>query len=236
MTRLLATMKLDFTIQQRNNLYTISIGLAILLTLIARFAFDRAMLTATLPAMFVLGIGGTTYMFLAGMIIFEKNERTLNSLIVTPLTTWEYIASKGVTLTALALLEATIITAFSYGLRINLFALYGGLLLLALLNLLISLGVVVRYDSVTDFLVPSFVIVILIELPLLMQIDLGPIVNAIWYAIPTTAPYLLLQAAYAPIAGWQIAYGILYSFLWLVPLAWWAYRAFQHHIIEQAGS
>jgi fluoroquinolone transport system permease protein len=236
MTRLLSTMQLDFKVQVRNNLYQISIGLAILLMLGARFAVPREMLGTILPTFFWLGIGGTTYMFLAGMMIFEKNEGTLSGLVVTPLTIRDYITSKAVTLMVIAFVEATIVILLSYGWRFNVLYVYGGLTIIGLMYLFTSLILVVRYDSVTDFLVPSIVIMVTAQLPMLILADLGTIVNSMWYIIPTTAPFLLMKAGFTEIPTWQLVYGIVYSLITLVVLALWAHRAFDRHIIQTGGS
>lgn len=236
MTRLLSTMKLDMTVQYRNKLYHITLGLAALIVLGAVFFLEKAQLRSVLPAFFMLGVGGTTYMFVAGMILFEKSENTLSGLIVTPLTTRDYMVSKVVTLVILAALEASITIFIAYGFGFNWLLMYGGLILVAAMMVLIGIITVVRYDSVTDFLVPTIFIGIGTELPVFMLFDFGAFFNALWYVIPTSAPFLLMVGGFNDIPAWQLAYGVGYSLLWIAVLGYWAHRAFEHHIVMMGGN
>ncbi len=108
MNRLLSAMKTDVTVQLRNNLYSIGIGVGILVAVALSQLARPDQLFLAVPTLMLLVIGGTTLLYVAGMILFEKDEGTLNMVIVSPLRTWEYLASKIITLTALATLESAI--------------------------------------------------------------------------------------------------------------------------------
>lgn len=236
MTRLANTMKLDVILQVRNKIYHISIGLALLIAAIMRGFFTQTALETALPAFVLVAIGSTTYLFVAGMMIFEKNERTLDGLIVTPLTTQEYMTSKAVTLTLLATLETSIIILLSYGFGFNPLYLYSGILLLGFMMVLMGIIQVVRFDTVTDFMVPAFAIGIITQLPIFLLFSFGEAIRGLWYIVPTAAPFILMRAGFADMLPWQILYGFGYSSLWIIGLGIWAQRAFDHHIIMKGGS
>ena len=65
-----------------------------------RSFFPHDSLPIVLPVFFLLFLGGSTYIFVAGMIILERGERTLDALAVTPLGFREYLGSKVATLSA----------------------------------------------------------------------------------------------------------------------------------------
>ncbi|MCB0553945.1 MAG: hypothetical protein KDD02_10365, partial [Phaeodactylibacter sp.] len=46
---------------------------------------------------------GLGLMFIGALYLFEKNENTLQALSVTPLRAWQYLASKTITLSLIAL-------------------------------------------------------------------------------------------------------------------------------------
>ncbi|MEL6271374.1 MAG: hypothetical protein AAFR22_16320 [Chloroflexota bacterium] len=236
MTRLLSTMRLDVTLQARNKLYHISIGLALLIAVAMRSFFPQDMLGAAIPAFVLMAIGGTTFMFVAGMIIFEKNENTLDGIIVTPLRVREYLFSKTVTLTLLATLETSVIILLSFGFGFNGLLVYTGMVLLGAMMVLMGIIPVVRYDTVTDFFLPAGIIGVITQLPIFLLANLGAGLDALWYAIPTAAPFVLMLGGFDGISTWQLIYGVGYSVLWIAGLSVWAKIAFDRHIILMGGS
>ena len=213
MKRLVATLWLDFTLQLRSKLYAIGLGVAVFIGLVLRWFFEEEQLRVLLPALFLLALGSTTYLFLGGMVIFEKGEHTLDAQKVTPLRLDEYLASKLATLSLFAALESVIVLAIAYGFSgLRLLPLAAGLLVMGMLYTLIGLVQVAPHDSVTEFLMPgAFVVSGAIHLPVIDHLGLWP--SPLWYAWPSQAPLLLMRSAFTPIAPWQAAYAVGFSLL-----------------------
>ena len=74
-------------------------GVALVVGLAARYFLDPEVVKLLLLVFFLGALLGTTYMFVAAMVLFEKGESTLDAVIVSPLPTRDYILSKVVTLT-----------------------------------------------------------------------------------------------------------------------------------------
>ena len=160
MKRLVSTVLLDMKVQGRNKLYVIGIGVALVLGLSMGQLFETDTIRIMLPALFLGSLGGTTYMFVAGMVLFEKSERTNDALSVTPLRRRDYILSKTITLTAFATVESVIVLVTAFGVRgFNVAMLAAGILSMGALFTLIGLAQVVRYHSVTEFLVPGGIVI-----------------------------------------------------------------------------
>ena len=106
MTRLLSAMKIDVRVQIRTKLYAIGIGAGILVAVALSQLAGPDQLFSVVPTLMLLVVGGSTLLYVAGLILFEKDEGTLKAIIVSPLRTSEYLWSKIITLTALATLEA----------------------------------------------------------------------------------------------------------------------------------
>ncbi len=100
MTRFLSAMKIDVIVQVRNNLYAIGIGVAVLVGVMVSQLARPNQLPSIVPALMLLVIGGTTLLYVAGLILFERDEGTLHAVMVSPLRTSEYLWSKIITLTA----------------------------------------------------------------------------------------------------------------------------------------
>jgi len=239
MTRLIATLRNDVTVQVRNNLYTIGVGVALLIGIALSQLMSAEDLNPSIPVLMLLVVGGSTLLYIAGMIIFEKDEGTLNAQVVSPLRTNEYLVSKTASLTFLATLEGSIMIAIPVFwlsrtqevAAFNPLILLVGILAIGVIYTLLGLILIVRYDSITDFLVPVLVIAIVLQLPFLHFMGL---INApAMLVIPTSAPTMLMIGAWGGLETWEWVYAIVYTSALIIGLAIWSYRAFQTHIIAK---
>lgn len=230
MSRLAATLRLDATVQWRNRFYYIGIGLSLLLALAMAQFVEHDMLSGTLPLLFLFAIGGTTMLYVAGLIIFEKDEHTLEAVIVSPVRTNEYMISKVITLTFLATLESVIVLVLAYGLTgYNIALLLAGIILMGVMLTLIGFVMIVRYDSITDFLMPVVAVNLVLQLPALYFTGVSD--TLLWLILPTAAPVMLMWAAWHTVETWQVIYGVVYSLVTIAVLYRWALAAFHTHII-----
>jgi fluoroquinolone transport system permease protein len=241
MKRFLSAMKTDVTIQLRNKLYGIGIGVAVLVAVAVAWLAGPDQLPAVVPALMLLVVGGSTLLYVAGLMIFERDEGTLNAVIVSPLRPTEYLWSKIVTLTALATLEAVVMVGGAMAIMSfsepppwpDVPLLLLGIVLIGVLYTLVGILLIVRYDKITEFLIPMSVVAVVLQLPFVYF--LGWIEHPVLLLIPTSAPTVLMQGAYRPLAGWEWAYGAGFTAVLLVGLTVWAHRAFTTHIIMKAG-
>lgn len=236
MKRFIATLKLDAMIQFRNRFYFIGLAVAIFFGVGLGQFFDRPTVERLLPLMYLFAVGGTTMLYVAGLVLFEKDQRTLDAVIVSPMRTTEYLLSKVITLTFLASLESLGLLLIAYGPGgFNPFALFGGIALLGAMLTLIGFIMVLRFDSITDFLIPALVVGGIMQMPFLHFIGLAE--HLLWYLVPTTAPTLLMTAAWQPLELWQWVYAIGYSALILLVGYRWALSAFDKYIVlNQKGA
>jgi fluoroquinolone transport system permease protein len=241
MTRLLSTMKNDVTIQVRNNLYSIGIGAGLLVAVVLSQLVNPSQAFSIMPIVVLLVAGGSTLLYVAGLIIFEKDEGTLNAKIVSPLRISEYLWSKILTLTTLATLESLIMVVGAMLIMSrsgevvwpNIALLLIGIVAMAILYTLIGIVMIVRYDKITDFLVPVIVIAGILQIPFVHF--WGVVVHPAFLIIPTSAPTLLMQGAFVQLATWEWVYAFGYSAAMILGLSIWAYRAFQTHIVMKVG-
>ena len=91
---------------------------------------------------------------------------------------------------------------------------------------------VARYSSINEYLLPSALYVGALLLPL------GPYVTRwdTWpvYLHPLQAPLVLMQAAFQPVDAWKLAYGVLYSALWIGLACRFSLRSFRHFVTAGA--
>jgi len=241
MIRLLATMKLDVTIQIRNQLYAIGIGVAVVCAIALSLLTTPDQLAVVIPTIMLLVMGGSTLLYVSSMILFEKDEGTINMAIVSPLKSSEYLISKIITLTGLATLESVILIggtmllmSFSAEVVIpNLFILFVGIIAIGVLYALIGIVLIVRYDKITEFLIPMSAVAVVLQFGFLYFLGLWE--NPLLLLIPTSAPTMIMRGAYVNLSAWEWLYGISYTSALLIGLSIWSYRAFQTHIVMKVG-
>ena len=149
--------------------------------------------------------------------------------------------SKIITLTTLATVEsivmiggAMLVMSFSQGLSLpNIPLLFSGIVAIGIIYTLIGILLIVRYDKITDFLMPMSAVAVILQLPFLYFI--GWVESPILLVIPTSAPTVLMQGAYGSLETWQWFYTIGYTAALIIGLTLWAYRAFNRHIIMKEG-
>lgn len=234
MSRLINAIRLDSQLQIRNQLYNIVIAVAVIFGVGVAFFFNQDQLRVAVPVIFLFASAATGYLFIGALILFEKQERTLEALIITPLRPREYLNAKIMTMTILALVEAIIliVTAYIiwYGIDFNLSLFFLGVILVQIMFTILGIIVVVRYDKINDFLMPSAAISILSEIPVL-----APLVGwePLWfYLIPTYPPFLLVWGAFDPQPVGKLIFGIVGSLVWIAIFYIWAERAFERHVIR----
>lgn len=241
MNRLLSAMKLDLTVQLRNNLYTIGIAAGLITALALAWLVEPDQLFSYVPALLMIVVGGSTLLYVAAMILFEKDEGTLQAVRISPLRPAEYLWSKIITLSGLALLEAVVmvggamaIMAFTDTLTLpHIPLLVAGILAISVLYTLVGIIMVVRYEKITDYLMPMAGLAVIFQLPFLYF--LGWVTSPLLLAIPTSAPTMLMVGAYRPLTAGEWLYGVGYTVALLAGLTIWAHRAFDRHIIRKVG-
>lgn len=235
--RLLTAVRTDVRLQARNQLYAISIGVAALCSGAVAWLSSPDTLQRSVPMALLMFVGGSTLLYVVAMVILERADGTLTAVLVSPLRDAEYLASKAITLTALATLEAALIALGTHLLvddapTPNAF-LAVGVLTLGIVHVLAGIVIVVRYERIVEALIPMGVIATLMQLPALWFV--GAIDHVAILAIPTGAPTMFLRAAYVELEPWQWAYALGGTTLTLAVLAWWSLAAFRTHVAGSAG-
>jgi fluoroquinolone transport system permease protein len=233
MKRLLNTFWFDIQLQFRNGFYYAS-GFVALVMIIMLKQLDTVNWAQLWPPVLLENLVVNAFYFLAGMILLEKGEGTLEAQVVTPLRPREYLLSKVLSLGLLSLLESLIIILAVTGPNFNWLWLVLGILLLITIYSLYGFFVVARYDSITDFILPSVVWIIWFSLPLLYYFNIWH--NWIMFLHPLQAPLVLMQAAFEAVPVWYIPYGIIYSLVWVVIAYLASQKAFMKFIVAKEGT
>ena len=232
MKRLLSTIIWDLKLQFRNGFYYAS-GFVALLMIIMLKQLHGVNWGSWWPPIILENLVINAFYFLAGMVLLEKGEGTLEAQIITPLRPWEYLLSKVVSLGLLSLLETLIIILIISGVGFNWLMMVTGIMFLIALYALYGFFVVARYNSISEFILPSVLWTMGFSLPLLYYFDVWR--SWLMYLHPLQAPLVLMQGAFEQLPTWQIIYGVLYSLLWIGITYTITHRAFHRFIVTKEG-
>ena len=228
MSRLASSVKWDLLLQYKYGFYYVYAIVTFLYIILLRQLPEGLLGIATTFAIFTdpafLG-----FFFIGAIVLFEKSEQTLDALTVTPLKINEYIYSKTLSLTILALLTSLIIAIFSYGLNVNYLSLIVGVILTSFFFTLVGFIAVARFNTLNEYFLTSVFYMIVLVIPLLGFFRLFE--TSLFYLIPTQASLVLLQSAFGEVAAWEIIYAFLYLTVWIIFTFRWAHRSFYRYII-----
>ena len=233
MKRLLSTLRWDIQIQFRNGFYYVS-GVVAFLAIIFLHQLDNANWGLWLPPLILENLVINSFFFMAGLVLLEKGEGTLEAQVVTPLRTGEYLASKTISLGLLALFETLLIVVLLTGIRFNWIWMALGVLALIAFYSLYGFVVVSRYDSINEFILPSVLWTLTFSLPLLSYFDIYR--GWLMYLHPLQPMLKLLEAAFTPLPAWQLGYGCLASSFWIGLVYYLSRRAFYRFVIRKEGT
>jgi fluoroquinolone transport system permease protein len=235
MKRFFATLRLDVQLQYRYRIYAVS-GFMILVwgVLLSLFPQTARLYAATLvPAFLVFNLIVTTFYFMAALILLEKDEGMLTVLVTTPLRDLEYLGSKVLTLTFVALAESLLIVVLLFGTEFHWLPLLSGTTLLGALYVCVGFITVVRYDAINAWLIPSMVVVTILVLPLLAHFGMT---SPLWFYLHPCWPALrLMEAAYAPVTTGQMACVAGAAVFWPAVSLIWARQWFRRFVVRTAG-
>lgn len=175
------------------------------------------------------------WFFIAGAVFLEKGDRTLNALVATPLRFREYLAAKLATLIVLSVVLAVFVATVTHGVDYNLPMLLVGGVLGTLLMLLASFMSSMPFSSISNWFLPSMVPLAVLTFP---AFHFSGLAEWSWvYLIPTQGPMLFLGAAFDQkvLAGWQIAYGVIYPLAFAAALYVPARRMFDRYVVAKTG-
>lgn len=230
--RLISTILIDFKQQYRYGFFIVA-AFTVLVLILMLSQFDQHASLTFIPLFIFMNMMLGTFYFVAGMVLFEKGEGILQGLIVTPLRVEEYLGSKVLTLTALSLVENIVMVTVIFGTNYNVLLLIAGTIISAIMYILIGFVVVSRYRSISEYLIPSGVILVAIMLPVIDYLKIFE--TPLMYLHPMQAPLVLMKAAFVPVETWQFAYGVLYSVVVIAAVFVLSKRAFNKHIVNKEG-
>ncbi|GAA0182331.1 hypothetical protein SH2C18_47270 [Clostridium sediminicola] len=116
--RLVNAIKNDIKFQYRQGFFFIYILITLFyIIILSRLA--QSILKFAVPLVIFSDPSVLGLFFIGGLIMLEKSQGIINYIVVTPLKTEEYMLSKLISLTLIAVIAGTFITIVTYGFYVN---------------------------------------------------------------------------------------------------------------------
>jgi fluoroquinolone transport system permease protein len=206
-------LRFDVVVQARNGFYWASafVVLAISALLAALPVAVVSNPGLWVPALVMFNLQITTFFFVAGLLLLERDEGPLIALGASPLSARTYLLARCTTLTTLAAVETLVIVWLGFGFSSSL-VLFAGIAAMGITYTGFGVAVAARYESINSLLLPASVIVTVLLLPLLGHFELAPRLLSVWH--PLEPALTLLRAAYHPLSLVELTFGIVGSIAW----------------------
>lgn len=240
MKPLFSEIKTNTIVQYRNGLYHVGIGVGILVAIAISQLIAAEIISLAMIVIMLLIIGGSTLLYVAAMLMFERDENTITATIISPLSTTEYIVAKTISLTILASIEsfvsffgALVIMHFQ-GAQFelpNLLILTLSLFAICTIFVLLGIIIAVRYRNITNFIMPMASVIIFLQIPIFYFTGFSD--NFIFLLFPVSPPTMMMLGAFKTIEVWQFIYAIGFGLICIIGLFYWAHKAFTKYVIGE---
>jgi len=221
MSALATALRWDVVLQARNGFYwaTAFIVLVVGGLLLALPEAVRADRAALVPAIIAVNLQVTTFFFVAGLMLLERDEGTLAALAVSPFTAGAYLGARTITLTALAVVETVAVVWIAFGTAGSWLLILAGAAAMGVVYT--GLGAVLgsRYTSVNALILPASAVVTLLLLPLLPHFGVAP--RTPFLVHPLEPALTLVRSGYGIGGLGEMVYGALGSAAWCAAAFIW---------------
>lgn len=228
MKRLLTTITWDLRLQMKYHIVTVYILVTALYCIIFLslpiYKMQKVLISLVFADPTMLG-----FMFIGGLVLFEKSANTLQAVVVTPLCIWQYLFSKALSLTLISLLSSFVMVFVGHGTDFNAFYLFLAVVLSSVFFVFIGFVGVAWAKSLNQYLIYLPIFITPLYAPLINFF--GEEENYWWYVIPTQASLVLFNATFEPVENWKMLYAVLYLSVWCFIVYKWAEKAFIKYII-----
>jgi fluoroquinolone transport system permease protein len=225
--RIVSSVRWEVALQFRNGFYY-AVGFIMAFWVLVYTQLPQLDLRPILPGLLLGNLLVTTFYFMAGLVMLEKGEGSLEARVVTPLRGTEYLLVKVLALSLLVLAENLLIAGLFAGFRFALLPVAVGLLFSSAMFTLVGFLAVVRYDSINEFLLPSMPYTLVLMLPMLDFF--GLLQSPLFYLHPVQAALVLMEGGFRPLTFLEWSSGFGYSLLGIVLLFVLCRRAFRRFV------
>jgi len=223
-------MQLDLRLQLRNGFY-FAAGFASVVLVIVILWIGADNVFKWLPLILFGNAQFSSFYFMAALVLLERDEGTVYAQAVSPMTVYDYLWSKSITLSILVTLENVLLVLVADGSVSAL--LIVTLMLLAMCYCLLGLICVLPFQSINTFLLPSMLVTAVATLPVFHYLGIWG--SVAYYLHPLSAHLYALDIALNAHTTKSVFYVLPAMLLALGVCYVGAVKAYDKFIFEAAG-
>lgn len=231
MKQLLHLIQFDFLLVHKNKVITISF----LVTAIYVGVFKALSGLGNIEKLLVLVIFNDPallgFLFVGVLVLFEKNENTIQALAVTPVQISQYILSKSIVLTALSLICCFGMVVAGYGLDFQGFHFAAATILTTFIFSMLGFVAVARQSTFNQYIIRALGVILFLTLPFLGYFEVVP---GFWFVLFPTYPaielYTLSFAESAQAVDILVPYTL--CVVWAIISFIWARKVISKYIFQ----
>lgn len=222
--RLKEALKADILFQCKQGFYLVYIIITIVyMVIISQFSFEIRRFLVPLIVFSDPSLIG--FFFIGALVMLEKGQGVIQLIMVTPLRSIEYLLSKAISLTILAILVGIIITLLTYGGEVDWFFFITGIILTSFFFTLYGFLAAINCTSINQYFIKMIPYMLFLILPCFSLI--GFPFSWIFTLFPSVSGLRLMLGSFFHIkTGEAIAFS-LYLLFWNILLLYYVEKVFQ---------
>lgn len=198
-------------------------------------------ITSVVPLLVFIDATSMSMLMVGATMFYEKQEGTIKTLLVSPISKSEYILAK-----AFANITSNIITIILiYGyarifkeINLNFFGLLSSVILIAFFHSLVGFIFTYNTKDFTEMLMGMMKYIFIFAIPVLLE-QMGLIKNKkidkILYIIPTKSSSILLKSTAGGLESWKIWFSLIYLVIASILLFFIVWKKFDDFAIKESG-
>ena len=240
MDRLITLVKGDFDRLNKYNLFTANFVVLLFWVGISWF-FEGAELKMFVPIVFLVDSTMMTMLLVGATLFYEKQEHTINSIMVSPVTENEYLLSKIIVSVLNSLITIIFISAALYfikGVTYNYLLVVPAVIIVTVVHAIIGIRLSYYAKNFSSMLVNLFIYNFIFLFPTVF-VTLGIIgenVGRYLILLPPEAANILISTVVHDVDPWRLAFGYVYlSILSLVLYRFLIKPQFNDYVMRETG-
>lgn len=240
MNRFITLIKGELLRLKRYNLFAASVFVSIMWVGILHF-IDIEDVTKIIPQLVFIDVTTMAMLLVGVTFIYERDEATIRSILVSPISKSEYILAKMIANIIPSILSLTIMYIYSKVFKIvdiNYLILLGAVILVAFFHSLVGFLLTYYSKDFTDLVMAIMKIFLIFLLPVLLD-EFNIVTNEIFrklvYILPTKSALMILMGTTGTIQSWEIIVSIIYMTLGSLILYYLVWKNFKKYSLRESG-
>lgn len=240
MSKFLTLVQGELLRLKRYNLILASLFVSAIWVGILHF-LDIENVTKLIPQLIFLDVTTMAMLLVGVTFIYEREEATIRSMLVSPISKGEYLLAKMVSNIIPSVLSLTIMYMYSKIFKIieiNYFILLLAVILVAFFHSLIGLLLTYYSKDFTDLVMAIMKLFLVFLLPVVL-VEFNIVSNEIFrkavYILPTKSSLMVLMGTTGSVQDWDIIVSLIYLVFGSIILYYLVWKNFDQYALKESG-